>query len=40
MKFAKIVFLVAGLYGLATLTPTFFLEQLIGANDPPPLTHP
>ncbi len=40
MKFAKIVFLVAGIYGLVVMLPQFFLEQRIGVDTPPPITHP
>ena len=40
MKFAKIVFWVAGIWGLSVLTPLYFMFDLIGRNDPPPITHP
>lgn len=40
MKFAKIVFLVAGTWGVLLLTPLYFLFDTIGAQDPPPITHP
>src|SRR5215213_2886374 len=40
MKFAKLVFLVAGIYGLIVLVPQFFLERKIGEDTPPPITHP
>jgi hypothetical protein len=40
MKFAKIVFWVAGIWGLLILTPLYFMFDLIGRNDPPPITHP
>jgi hypothetical protein len=40
MKFAKIVFRVAGIYGLLVLVPQFFLEAKIGRDTPPPITHP
>jgi len=39
MKFARIVFLVAGIYGLIVLVPQFFLEGKIGTDTPPPITH-
>jgi len=39
MRFARIVFLVAGIYGLIVLVPQFFLEGKIGADTPPPITH-
>ena len=40
MKFAKIVFTVAGIWGLLVLTPLFFLEQKVGLDHPPAITHP
>jgi hypothetical protein len=40
MRFAKIVFLVAGIYGLILLLPQYFLEDRIGHDSPPPITHP
>ena len=40
MKFAKVVFMVAGIYGLLVLVPQFFLEAKIGRDTPPPITHP
>jgi hypothetical protein len=40
VKFAKIVFLVAGIYGLLILTPLYFLEGAIGRQTPPAITHP
>ena len=35
MKFAKIVFLIAGIYGLLILSPMYFLENKIGRDTPP-----
>jgi len=40
MKFASVVFLVAGIYGLIVLVPQFFRERRIGEDTPPPITHP
>ena len=40
MKFAKTIFWIAGIWGLLTLTPLFFMFEVIGRNDPPPITHP
>jgi hypothetical protein len=40
MKFAKIVFWVAGIWGVLVLTPLYFVFDMIGRNDPPPITHP
>jgi len=40
MKFAKVVFLVAAVWGVLVLTPLYFIFDLIGQKDPPPITHP
>ena len=40
VKFAKIVFLVAGIYGLLILAPIYFMEKRIGLETPPAITHP
>jgi hypothetical protein len=40
MKFAKIVFWVAAVWGVLVLTPLYFMFNLIGKNDPPAITHP
>jgi hypothetical protein len=40
MRFAKIVFWVAAIWGVLVLTPLYFMFDLIGRNDPPPITHP
>jgi hypothetical protein len=40
MRFARSVFLVAGVYGLLVMLPQYFLEGMIGRNTPPPITHP
>lgn len=40
MKFAKTVFWVAAIWGFLVLTPLYFMFDLIGAKDPPPITHP
>ena len=40
MKFARLVFLVAGIYGLAVLAPQYFLEPKVGEDHPAGLTHP
>lgn len=40
MKFAKIVFWTAAIWGMLVLTPLFFIFDSIGRNDPPPVTHP
>ncbi len=40
MKFAKVVFGVAGIWGLLVITPLYFLFDVIGRQDPPAITHP
>lgn len=40
MKFARKVFLAAGIYGLLILLPQYFLEQKVGRDFPPAITHP
>jgi hypothetical protein len=40
MKFARIVFWIAGIWGIIVLTPLYFMFNLIGRQDPPPITHP
>lgn len=40
MKFAKITFYVAGIYGLIVLLPQYFMEAKNGQDFPPPITHP
>ncbi|MGA2643142.1 MAG: hypothetical protein ABSF15_00415 [Candidatus Sulfotelmatobacter sp.] len=40
MKFAEIVFRVAGIWGVLVLTPLYSMFELIGQKDPPPITHP
>ena len=40
MQFSKIVFYAAGIWGILVLTPLYFLFDLIGRQDPPPITHP
>lgn len=40
MKFAKIVFWIAAIWGLLFITPLYFMFNLIGEKDPPPITHP
>jgi purine-cytosine permease-like protein len=39
-RFARRVFLFAGIYGLVVLLPQYFLEAQIGRDYPPPITHP
>ena len=40
MKFAKILFRIAGIWGVLVLTPLYFMFGVIGRQDPPPITHP
>ncbi len=40
MKFARWVFSAAGVYGVISIAPLYFLEQEINRQDPPPITHP
>jgi len=40
MKFAKVVFWVAGIWGVLVITPLYFMFDLIGKQDPPAITHP
>lgn len=40
MKFARRVYLIAGIYGLLVLLPQYFLRARIGNDMPPEITHP
>jgi hypothetical protein len=40
VKFAKLVFWIAAIWGVLIITPLYFMFDLIGRNDPPPVTHP
>lgn len=40
MKFAKWVFMLAGIYGVVVLVPLYFREGIIGHDYPPAITHP
>jgi hypothetical protein len=39
MKFSRIVFAIAGIWGFLILTPLYFMFDRIGQMDPPPITH-
>lgn len=39
-RFARRTYRIAALYGLVTLLPHYALEQRIGQDAPPPITHP
>ena len=40
MKFVRLTFLIAGIYGLIVMLPQYFLEAQTGRDYPPPITHP
>jgi hypothetical protein len=40
MKFSRVVFLIAGIYGLLVITPQYFTEAKTGMDYPPAITHP
>jgi len=40
MRFARYSFLIAGIYGLLSLSPMYFLEAKNGRDFPPAITHP
>jgi hypothetical protein len=40
VRFAKVVLWIAGIWGLLIITPLYFLFDVIGRQDPPPITHP
>ena len=40
MRFARRLYLFAGLYGLVVLAPQYFLEAKTGRDFPPAITHP
>jgi hypothetical protein len=40
MRFAKWVFLLAGISGVLMVVPPYFLEQQFGQDNPPPVNHP
>jgi vacuolar-type H+-ATPase subunit I/STV1 len=40
MKLAKITFWIAGIWGLLMIAPLYFIFEVIGQKDPPPINHP
>lgn len=40
MLFARYLFCFAAIYGFLVLVPQYFLEEHIGRDYPPPITHP
>jgi hypothetical protein len=39
-RFSRIVFLMAGIYGIGVLAPGFFTEKIMAQMMPPAITHP
>lgn len=39
-RFSRMVFMIAGIYGIGILTPGFFTEKLLAEKMPPAVTHP
>lgn len=39
-RFARILFRVAGIYGLLILAPGYFMEEQVAVDWPPAITHP
>jgi hypothetical protein len=39
-KFARVVFLIAAIWGFSCIPPLYFLEERIGREAPPAITHP
>jgi hypothetical protein len=40
MRFARWVFAVAGICGIVIMAPMYFLEEPLGQDNPPAITHP
>jgi len=40
LRFARVVFRLAAAYGFLVMLPQYFMEQQIGRDYPPPITHP
>ena len=40
VRFARWVFLLAGIVGLLEIVPLYFYEATLGRTEPPPITHP
>ena len=40
MRFARLVYLIAGIYGLVVLVPQYFMEAKNGRDFPPAINHP
>ena len=39
-RFARVVYLVAGIVGLLEIVPLYFYESTLNQTQPPPITHP
>jgi hypothetical protein len=39
-RFSRLVFFIAGLYGIVLVAPEYFLEARYGIEHPPPIAHP
>ncbi len=39
-RFARIVYAIAGIYGLLVMIPQYWLEERIALDSPPAITHP
>ena len=40
MRFSRVVFVAAGIWGVLVVFPLYFLEATINQQQPPPITHP
>lgn len=40
IRFARVVFTIAGIWGLLIMTPLYFTFDAVGRAYPPPITHP
>jgi len=40
VAFSRLVFRIAAIYGIVVLLPQYFLEERLGRDFPPPITHP
>lgn len=40
MRFARVVFFIAGIWGFLVVTPLYFMYDVIGREYPPAVTHP
>jgi hypothetical protein len=40
VRFARVVYLVAGIVGLLEIVPLYFYEAVLNRAQPPPITHP